>query len=150
MSRSEHLEQLMGALAHELNLEALEFDEDNMCMLHGEGGMSLALLLHESDQWLSLAASIFSMPDTDRAALCEKLLKMNFLLLETRGNTLSIDEEGREVVVCRQLELAGLQPPEFVQAILNFLMLCSDLRDQLTATGQPLDAQGSSQGWIIG
>lgn len=147
MSWSEHLEQLMGALAHELDLEALEFDEDNMCMLHGEAGMSLALLLDESDQSLSLAARIISIPDTDRAALCEKLLKMNFLLLETRGNTLSIDEEGREVVVCRQLALAGSHPAEFVQQVLNFLLLSSDLREQLTPVPGATEAKGN---WIAG
>lgn len=152
MVRSEHLDQLMGALAHELGLEVLEFDEDNMCMLQGQESMSLALLMHESGQSLSLAAGIYPIHDTHRTALYQKLLKMNFLLLETQGNTLSIDEEGQEVVVCRQLELAALKPPEFIQQLLTFLISCSHLRDHLMATSlvQPDGAAPVSGAWIAG
>lgn len=152
MGRSDHLTQLMAALAGELGLQALEFDEDQMCMLQGESGMSLALLLHDSEQSLGLAAGIYPMPEANRAALCEKLLKMNFLLLETQGSTLSIDEEGKEVVVCRQVELTALEPEAFVHQILAFLMKCSELREQIMDLNltPPGAAPQGSELWISG
>ncbi len=143
---------LLPALAKELNLEGLEFDEDDMCMLQGENGMTLALLRHESGESLTLAASIYPLQDATRAALCEKLMKMNFLLLETQGSTLSIDEEGHEVVVCRQLVLSGLDPEGFIDQILNFLLLSSHLREQLMDLQLPArEAQLRDGGnWILG
>ena len=143
---------LLAALAQELGLEGLEFDDDGMCMLQGENGMSLALLAQDSGQSMTLAAGIYPLQDATRVALCEKLLKMNFLLLETQGSTLSIDEEGQEVVVCRQLTLEGVAPEDFVDQILDFLLLSGHLREQLMqmplqGPGQPLVPSGS---WITG
>jgi len=143
---------LMAALAQALELDGLAFDEDDMCMLQGENGMSLALLKQEGDQALTLAASIYPLQDATRAALCEKLLKMNFLLLETQGSTLSIDEEGQEVVVCRQLALPGLEPEAFVDQILDFLLLSSRLREQLMDLQLPGTSPSlrDSGNWISG
>ncbi len=143
---------LLAALAQELGLEGLEFDEDGMCMLQGENGMSLALLAQDTARSMTLAASIYPVQDATRAALCEKLLKMNFLLLETQGSTLSIDEEGQEVVVCRQLSLEDLPQETFVDQILDFLLLSGQLREQLMQ--MPLTGAGHSPqpggNWISG
>jgi len=149
---TQELTPLLNRLAQELGLDGLTLDEDGMCMLQGENGMSLALLAHASGQSMTLAASIYPVQDATRAALCEKLLKMNFLLLETQGSTLSIDEEGQEVVVCRQLALPGLEPEAFVEQILDFLLLSSRLREQLMdlqlpGTSPTLTGSGN---WISG
>ena len=143
---------LLSALAQALNLEGLAFDEDDMCMLQGENGMSLALLAQASAQSMTLAASIYPLHDATRSALCEKLMKMNFLLLETQGSTLSIDEEGQEVVVCRQLALPGLAPEDFVDGVLDFLLLSSRLREQLMALQIPNVGPSTRDGssWILG
>lgn len=149
---SQDIENLMHALARELELDALAFDEDDMCMLQGENGMSLALLRQDSGHALTLAASIYPLQDATRAALCEKLMKMNFLLLETQGSTLSIDEEGQEVVVCRQMTLPGLEPEAFVDQVLDFLLLSSRLREQLLALQLPGTGPSirDSSTWISG
>jgi hypothetical protein len=149
---TQELTPLLNRLAQELGLDDLALDEDGMCMLQGENGMSLALLAHASGQSMTLAASIYPVQGATRAALCEKLLKMNFLLLETQGSTLSIDEEGQEVVVCRQLTISGQEPDDFVEAVLDFLLVSGQLREQLMAL--PLAGTGSSDrlagSWISG
>lgn len=149
---TQELTPLLNRLAQELGLDDLALDEDGMCMLQGENAMSLALLAHASGESMTLAASIYPVQDATRAALCEKLLKMNFLLLETQGSTLSIDEEGQEVVVCRQLSISGQAPDDFVQAVLDFLLVSGQLREQLMAL--PLASSGSSDrlagSWISG
>ncbi len=149
---TQELTPLLNRLAQELGLDDLTLDEDGMCMLQGENGMSLALLAHASGQSMTLAASIYPVQDATRAALCEKLLKMNFLLLETQGSTLSIDEEGQEVVVCRQLPISDQEPDDFVEAVLDFLLVSGQLREQLMAL--PLTGTGSADrlagSWISG
>lgn len=146
MASHTHGQDLLTALAKELKLDSLAFDEDNMCMLQGEDGMTLTLLLHEDQSSLTFAAGIYLLSNSNnRNALYEKLLKMNFLLLETQGATFSIDEEAQEVVLCRQLQIESLDAAHFLDFVFDFLVLTSWLREQLmqwptAPTSSPEDA----------
>ena len=73
------------------------------------------------------------LPQPVDAGFYERLLKMNFLLLDTRGAALSLDEEGRQVHLCLCVPFDSLSDDALSRIVSGFLETALSLQSALSS-----------------
>lgn len=144
--------ECLAVLAHEMGAPALELDEQGCCALEHGDGYVFTLIAPEGGQLVHLSSRLMDVPVTGREGFFARLLRLNFLQMETSGATLSIDEEGEGVYLCYSLLRDGLQSERLLTIVANFLSSSSRLSTQLHAddTGPGQDPAAGSSAWIAG
>ena len=102
---------------------------DGACSFTYKGVIDFSLEVSTDDSHLVMHSIVGELPQNDDAALPKKLLGMNYLGIETRGATLSLDETGVNVVLWISLPIDALDIERFEQVIGAFL----DLSEQMSA-----------------
>ena len=134
-------QSITKAIAAQLGTGTLEQDDDGLVQLEYNGGITLTLFSPADSGALYLAASLLELPTVTSPAFLERLLQMNFLLFDTRGATLSIDEDGRQVHLCLCLPFALIDETSLSGLIVGFLETANELKTKLMAG----DAEGNAQ-----
>ena len=92
--------------------------------------IDFALQLTTDQSHLLLHSVVGMARESDDAELFRKLLRLNYLGIETQGATLALDETGVNIVLWISLPTADLGPARFDQVIGSFL----DLSERIAGT----------------
>jgi len=125
---------MLRELAVEREAEGLELDESGICEFNYKDQIPLMVMCPASSDTLYLASGIIDAPPEERRlALYEKLLQMNFLLLDTNGTAFSVDESTGRIVLCYSRSLEGMHHKDFGKIVTNFLAVSEKLKQQIAA-----------------
>ncbi len=124
-------------LAELIGLSSLEFDDSGMCMLQWKDDLILSLIAPRGSGAVYFSAGLGPVPPGDREAFFERLLRMNFLLLDTNGAALSLDDESREVHLTYVLDLSHFSPETFPDLVANLLRTADRLKSAMHASRSP-------------
>lgn len=130
MKERELLEPGLKRLAALIGVDSIALDEGDMCTLDYQDQVSLTLIAPEGSGTLYLSACLGPVPAGDRTAFFERLLKMNFLLVDTNGAALSLDDAGREVHLCYALDLAHFDEEAFPNLVGKMMETALRLRKE--------------------
>lgn len=132
------------ALASHFEIANLEPDEDGLLQLDYDERVTVTALSPPESDALYLTASLMEMPSPTSQAFLERLLKMNFLLLDTRGAALSLDDDSRQVHLCICLPFALLDDASLPKVVGGFLETAILLQSELLAGEVAVSADGGS------
>ena len=105
-------------------LQAYGVDEFNgACAFTWKESIEFGLELTADESHLVLQAVVGSAGEADDAGLFRKLLRLNYLGIQTDGATLSLDETESNVVLWVALPVDSLDPGEFDRCVGSFLDL---------------------------
>ncbi len=143
MDHTAHAQELLASLSSLFGAEALVLDEDGLCHLQHETGFTVTLVWQgEEAGAFTISSDVAEIPaHAERQSLYARLLRLNFLLIETGGATLCIDEDERFAFLCRELPVASMNDLGFIDAVTDFMVQAAQIRGQLQQTST---AEGSS------
>lgn len=152
MAADDLIDACLSELAAEIGLESLALDEQGCCSLDHSDGFVFTLMAPDGGDLVHLNSRLLDVPALGKQAFYSRLLRLNFLLLETSGATLSIDEDEEGVYLCLALVRAPLSAQHLLRVIANFLVGSGRLRARLLASGDDGStsglAGGPGGGWI--
>ena len=141
MNEREIVELGLNRLAALMGVASLALDEGGMCTLVYQDAVSLTIIAPERTGTLYLSVAILPVPAGDRQAFYERLLQLNFLLVDTNGATLSLDDDAKEVHLCFAMNLEHFDEEAFPALVGNLVQAASRLRMELQ---QPVNVSISS------
>lgn len=147
MNEREILQPGLNRLASLIGVDQLELDEGGMCNLEYQGQINLSLIVPPGSGALYLSAAIGPVPPGDRTAFFERLLKLNFLLLDTNGAALALDDDAREAHLCYALDLAHFSEEAFPQLVGRMLETAQRLHDELSRPVAGPGDEAASDSW---
>ncbi len=142
------IDACLAALAEQTGLGGLLLDEHGCCSLEHSDGFTFTLMAPEAGDLVHLSSALMDLPAQGRESFYSRLLRLNFLLLETSGATLSIDEEEQGVFLCLALVRAQWSAERLLVVMANFLASSSRLRQRLL-NGEEVAGRPDT-GWIAG
>jgi len=125
--------------------ERIELDEQGLCQFQHQSGFTVTLIWQgDAVNAFTLSSDVLQVPSPDqRASLYSRLLRLNFLLIETAGSTLAVDEDERYVFLCRELSLNGLDEMQFLERVAGFMIQAAEIRAELGG-GDALGSDGDT------
>ena len=154
MAADDLIDACLSELSAETGLGALSLDEQGCCSLDHSDGFVFTLMAPDGGDLVHLSSRLLDVPASGRQAFYSRLLRLNFLLLETSGASLSIDEDEEGVYLCLALVRATLSAQHLLRVIANFLASSGRLRARLLDSGDEGStsglAGGPGGGWIAG
>jgi hypothetical protein len=146
------IDACLSELSVQTGLDALSLDEHGCCSFDHSDGFVFTLMAPDGGDLVHLSSRLLDVPASDRQGFYSRLLKLNFLLLETAGASLSIDEDEEGVYLCLALVRASLSAEHLLRVIANFLASSGRLRARLLDSGDDGGASGltdgTGAGWI--
>ena len=149
MNERDTLAPGLQALADLIGLPDLKLDESGMCTLQWNDDVLLSLIVPQGAGAVYFSVSLGPVPPGDREAFFERLLRKNFLLLDTDGATLALDDESREVHLTYALDLNHFSPETFPDLVGNLLQTAERVKSEVHAAGTPVPSL-RSEGFIVG
>ncbi len=125
------LKEAMATVEAQMGLQGMEPDEDGLYQLEYDDRLTLTVFSPPDSGALYLAASLMEVPVSADASFFQQLLKLNFLLLDTRGAALSLDDEGRQVHLCLSLPFDLIEPDRLLNLVSGFLETALELQTRL-------------------
>lgn len=125
-----NFQEAVAILAAE-SQQDLSPDADGLVQLECESDMTLTAFSPDGSQALYLTVSVMELPQPVDPAIYERMLKMNFLLMDTRGAALSLDEEGQQVHLCLCLPLEWLNAEALSGAVSGLIETASRVQAEL-------------------
>ena len=140
-----NFQQAIDVIATHTQISDLAPDADGLVQLQFDESLTLTAFSPADSEALYLAASLLEVPEVERAAFYERLLQLNFLLMETRGATLSLDEQARQVHLCLCLPFETLDEVSLGHVLSGFLDTAIRLQAELvTVDGSAPTPSGMS------
>ncbi len=116
------LEQLLSALATELDLPDLVLNDNGTCQLTIDDKLSVTIEEAPQDDSAHVYATVGRAPDSDREEFFAALLEAQLFSREVGdGCTLGLDRATDEILLCRKLRLTNLDEAGFSSALTEFL-----------------------------
>ena len=145
MDQSPTVQDYLSALGSLFGAEQISLDEDGLCQFQHESGFSVTLIWQGDEvRAFTLSSDVAEVPaKEDRLDLYARLLRLNFLLIETGGATLAVDEDEKIVFLCRELPVSGLDEEQFVAAVAYFMVQSAEMRSLLGSDPKPSPSEGS-------
>lgn len=138
MSLSPQLDSLLQDLGLQLGIPELAPDETGHCTLSIDGAWTMHIAWYEARQCVQFLTDLGGLPAHDREAFLAQLLTANALFAGTQGATLALDPTREQVVLCRELGLAGLDYIAFEKGLEAFIEQAEHWRARLDAAAGPL------------
>lgn len=112
----------------------LQLDAEGVCAIGHSSGLDCAIEVPEGAGTAYLRAPLLPWPPESAAgALGEYCLSAHFLGLGTAGACFAINPRSRELVIWKALGLSLFDATSFADALLQFLDLAAQWRDELQA-----------------
>ena len=138
------VEQLLNEFGQRTGLGALSRNDEGVCRLTFDEDLVVDVEAHDDQPDLHLIALVGSL-DTDASPhLLRALLAANLLVDANAGSSLALDIYREEIVLHRQLPLAGLEYPEFER---NFEAFLHRLEYSRSLMNHQDDTPGEVQAW---
>ena len=143
MNEREIIASGLQVLADLMGSTALQLDADDMCPLEYQGQVSLTLIAPRGSGAIYLSAALGSPPAGERREFYERLLQLNFLLLDTHGAALALDDQAREVHLCYTLDLEHFDQERFAGLVGNMLERALQLKEEIRQIGETSDTRSA-------
>ena len=127
---------LLAALAQQVGLPELRFDDDGHCAVAFDEIVVNFELEPPSGQ-LFLYADVGPAPPGLPESLYRRLLAANLLWTGTGRATLSLDEQGQRFVLAHALPAARVSNIDFVEAVESFVNIAETWRGKIADGAQP-------------
>ncbi|CAK0773011.1 putative Type III secretion system chaperone [Gammaproteobacteria bacterium] len=108
----------------------LELDEDGLCGLECENGLTCGIVLIEESR-IGFFSPMLELGDRNKAALFEYLLGRNLFSLEPVGAALGYDEDREEVIFCLPLATETLTADSFAEKLGLFITAAGRLKAEI-------------------
>jgi len=138
MSVSPELNSLLQELGRQLGIPDLAADQTGHCTLSIDNAWTLHIAWSEARNCVQCLTDLGGLPAQDREAFLAQLLTANALFAGTQGATLALDPTREQVVLCRELSLAGLDYIAFEKGLEAFIEQAEHWRARLDAAAGPL------------
>jgi hypothetical protein len=123
--------EALHCIAAEIGIGSPVPDNDGIVQLDYDGRLALTMFIVGSPPVMCLSASLSELPAEAGVSLFRELLKKNFLLLDTRGGALSIDDEAGQVHFCQHVSMEAIVPDQLLKAFASFIETGLTLQDEL-------------------
>ena len=133
MEERETVEALLTSLAEKTGIGPLDLDDSGVCQLEYDEDLRLFVEHPSGSPLLFLHSPVCSLSADSGAAFLRRLLAMNFLMLETRGCTLAVDERANTVSLCYGGFIDGLEADTLYSLLGNFVEAALAVRDKLSS-----------------
>jgi len=131
MHENLEINELLGSLAESMGVSHLKLGENHMCIFQYKESLDFLIMVPPMGESVYLAATICKINPESKGELYERVLTMNFLLMETRGTTFAIDQESMSIVICYERSLKSLTRETFPDLVGNFLITAEELKQKL-------------------
>lgn len=126
-----NIEQATQLLASHMGIFSWEPDEDGLYQIEYDTRLALSVFSPPDSGALYFASSLIDIDDQAPIEFFRRLLQMNFLLLQTRGASLSIDDEGRQVHLCLSLPFDLLDERKLPDLMSGFIETSLEVQARL-------------------
>jgi hypothetical protein len=124
-------QKALECLSTQIGIERWEPDEDGLYQLDYDERLTLTAFSPPESAALYLVSSLIAVPEHVPASFFQRLLQMNFMLLDTRGAALGIDDEGRQVHLGLSVPLALVDENKLPDLFSGFLETSLEIQAQL-------------------
>ena len=118
-------------LGDELDVGDLAPDAQGVCTFSHHWLFELNIAAADDEPLLQLYAPILAVPERNRLLLFRTLLEFNLLGQKTNGTTLSLEPDGKSVVLSYAHPVELLDYTAFANLVRNVLDIATDLQRQL-------------------
>ena len=95
---------ILSSLGEFLGILDLQFEEeDNTCTLQFNEDLIIHLTFDEEREELIIHCLVGQLPEENRAQIVEQLLEANFFWAGTRGATISLEQESRQIILAKAI-----------------------------------------------
>jgi len=143
---------LLAEFARRANVTGLSFNESGLARLEVDGDVTIDLEYDSAARELHLYCTMGRSPADGREAFYERLLGLNLFCRRTLGATLAIDAAAGEVLLCRALQLDGIDYTAFETAMTRLVDAAQSIRSELGNVvfgAKPLAAADELPVWSI-
>ena len=124
------MKNLVGEFGAAIGIPDLDTDEDHRCNLMFDE-VAVSLELSGDGESLFVYSLLGRVPDRETDSFHAALLHANHLLEGTRGSTLSVDPQSRDVVLIREERLDTLRLPRLESILEDFVNVAEHWMAQL-------------------
>ena len=113
-------------------VSGLRLDDSGLCGLSYSDDLEVVLECPEGSPVLYLYAPLVSLPDRDAEELFRKILKANFLGLETGGASFAIHDRYNSIMLCHREVIDRMEDNYALEKLLsNFIAMASQWQKKL-------------------
>jgi hypothetical protein len=124
-------DDLLAQLSASMGGSPLTLDRSGICVFKFKDKIEFLLLAPPASESIYMAATLCEVVEDTKAELYEKVLKMNFLLMETAGASLALNDQSRSIVLCYERPRASFSSGKFPEVVSSFLATAERLQQQL-------------------
>ncbi len=125
-------------LAEDLDAEGLAFDADGFISLDFKDRFVFSLVCPDGSPILYLNSDIAAVPNGARLPFIECALKLNYLLLESRGGALGLNEDGDRISYTYGIVLDRIEEEDLIAVLDRFLESSLHLQEQLSQAAREM------------
>jgi len=126
-------EQLLSQLGAAMNLPQLAFDGNGCARLLVDGQVAVNFELDPANEAIQVYSTLGPLPTQGGEAVYLSLLEGNLFGAQTLGATLAVDSLYHEVVLCRTVPTADMDPAGFATLVERFVAAAEDWTQKLQA-----------------
>lgn len=123
----------LAELSQQIGLENLAFNEDSVCCLEVADRFAVQIEWEQTSDSLVFLSRVAEPPASGREELYRTLLQANFLFHETTGETLCLDPETGDVMLCRVFPLATTSTASLLTEFTYFLQTTDTWADRINS-----------------
>jgi hypothetical protein len=127
-------EQLLSQLGAAMNLPQLAFDGKGCARLLVDGQVAVNFELDAANEAIQIYSTIGPLPTQGGEAVYLALLEGNLFGAQTGGATLAVDSLHHEVVLCRTVPTADMDPAAFAMLVERFVAAAEEWTQKLQAS----------------
>ncbi|MEO2034330.1 MAG: type III secretion system chaperone, partial [Planctomycetaceae bacterium] len=115
-------QSLLDDVAQQIGVGPLKLDAvHSSCNLNYQDRFEVSIVAPPYSDDLYLAAPIIDIDPDKKLELFERVLQLNYLVLETDGATFAIDDESAQLILCAAFSLQDLTAEQLVKHLENFI-----------------------------
>jgi hypothetical protein len=140
-------QDLIQTFAAQAGISGLALNSAGRARLVVDGDLTVEMEHEAAGDILHLYAAVGTMPPQPPAELLLRALGINLFCRETLGAALAHDAATAEFILCRQIELEGVDTAHFTRHVENFVNAALHVRTRLAAQSPgvaPVPAQDLS------
>jgi hypothetical protein len=149
VNETKKLNQFLYELGGSLGVQGLQLNDDHLCAFEYKGLFELIVMSPPLSETLYLASVMGNVEEAWKIEIYEKILEMNFLLMDARGCAFSVDPGSPRVVLCYAQGLHSMDATSFMNVVGNFIETSEKMHAEISGFIDGLrrrSPEGSPQG----
>lgn len=139
-------EELIAALAAEIQTPDLTLNAQGVCQFTIDGGLLINIEESKLEQRLHLYAEIASVPAVERETFYAGLLSAQLFGQEIgEGCSFGLDESSESILLCRSISSANQEPEDFIQAVEEFINWAEHWQQKLSGNAEAEESAAAEE-----